>query len=124
MLMKAYSLDIRQKIVEAYENQEGSVRDCAQRFKVSRSFVQKLLKQYKQREDIAPLAHGGGVPQKLAEHVDLVKKLVEEKNDATLSELCQQIKQRTEISISQSSLCRFLMRLKLTRKKNSSHNSS
>lgn len=51
--MKAYSLELRQKIVEASENQEKAVRECAQRFKVSRSFVQKLLKQHQQRGNIA-----------------------------------------------------------------------
>jgi transposase len=37
--MKAYSLDLRQKIVTAYDNQEGSLREIAKRFKVSLSFV-------------------------------------------------------------------------------------
>jgi len=45
--MKAYSLDLRQKIIHAYINQEGSIRQVAQRFKVAKSFVQKLLKRYK-----------------------------------------------------------------------------
>ncbi len=41
--MKAYSLDLRQKIVDTYKNREGSIRQVPQRFKVARSFVQKLL---------------------------------------------------------------------------------
>lgn len=118
--MKAYSLDLRQRIVEAYKNQEESVRSCAQRFKVSRSYVQKLLLQHQQKGDIAPLPHGGGSPAKLAIQSDLVRELLAQKNDATLFELCEEIKQRTGISVSQSTLCRFLKKLNLTRKKNSS----
>lgn len=116
--MKAYSIDLRQRIVEAYLSKEESVRSCAQRFKVSRSFVQKLIKMNQQRGEVAPLRHAGGFPAKLTEHIDLVKQLLSEKNDATLQELCQQIKHRTGIEVSQSSLCRLLQRLNLTRKKN------
>ena len=45
--MKAYSIDLRQKIVEADHNQEGSYRQLAHRFRVSLSFVKRLLKRYK-----------------------------------------------------------------------------
>jgi len=31
--MKAYSVDLRQKVVDAYEQQEGSQRELAKRFK-------------------------------------------------------------------------------------------
>lgn len=46
--MKAYCVDLRQKILETYKNKEGSIRQVSMRFKVSRSFVQKLLKQHQQ----------------------------------------------------------------------------
>ena len=42
--MKAESLDLREKIVEAESQKEGSIRQVALRFKVAPSFVQKLLK--------------------------------------------------------------------------------
>ncbi len=44
--MPPYSLDLRQKVVESYENKEGSIRTIAKRFKVSKDFVQRLLKRY------------------------------------------------------------------------------
>lgn len=122
--MKAYSVDLRQKIVETYKNKEGSIRQVSQRFKVSRSFVQKLLKQHQQIGSLAPLPHGGGTPPKLTDYVLEIEKLLEEKNDATLPELCQSLKERTGISVSPSTLCRFLQKLNLTRKKNFSGNSS
>jgi transposase len=115
--MKAYSVDLRQKIVEVYQNKEESVRSCAQRVKVTRSFVQTLLKQHQQKGNIEPLPHGGGCPPKLALYADLVKELLEEKNDDTLRELSQQIKQRTGISVSNSTLCRFLLATPFNTKK-------
>ncbi len=38
--MKPYSLDLRQRVVEAYENKEGSLRRIARRFKVGPNTVQ------------------------------------------------------------------------------------
>ena len=45
-MAKAYSLDLRQKILSAWQNQESSQRGLAERFKVSLAFVAKLLRQY------------------------------------------------------------------------------
>jgi hypothetical protein len=39
--MKAYSTDLRQKVIDAYKNQEGSQRNLASRFSVSLTFIQK-----------------------------------------------------------------------------------
>lgn len=41
--MKAYSIDLREKIVKAYETGNTSIRKVASNFGVTRSFVQKLL---------------------------------------------------------------------------------
>ncbi len=45
--MKAYSTDLRQKVVDAHNNEEGSQRQLAKRFSVSLSFVQSLLKRFR-----------------------------------------------------------------------------
>ncbi len=41
--MKPYSNDLRQRVVEAYHNKEGSMRGLAKRFMVSLGFVRNLL---------------------------------------------------------------------------------
>ncbi len=45
--MKAYSTDLREKIVLAYFLDNISIRETAARFSVAASFVQKLVKQQK-----------------------------------------------------------------------------
>ncbi|EDX74538.1 hypothetical protein MC7420_6016 [Coleofasciculus chthonoplastes PCC 7420] len=40
--MHPYSLDLRQKVIAAYENHEGSQRQLASRFKVSLGFIQNI----------------------------------------------------------------------------------
>lgn len=120
--MKAYSLDLRQKIVDAYLSGQGSMQRLADRFNVARSFVQKLIHRYQHEGTLEAKPRGGKVPPKLApEYWPVVKELVEADQDATLEELCEQLEQRTGVRISGSVLCRLLQKLKLTRKKKSLH---
>lgn len=116
--MKAYSLDLREKIVEIYATEDISQRKLAQRFHVSLSFIEKLLKQWRETGNLAPKPHGGGSPPKLnAEQRALVQVLVESKNDATLDELCREIQQQTDVVVSRATMGRVVQQLKLTRKK-------
>lgn len=118
--MKAYSVDLRQKVIDAHNQQEGSQRQLAKRFRVSLSFIENLLKRYRADGTVEPRAHGGGYPAKLTlEHIELVATLVEEDNDATLVELCNQLEQRVGVRVSRATMGRIVQQLKLTRKKNS-----
>src|SRR5262249_59689537 len=65
--MAAYSLDLRERIVEAVERRVGSNRKIAALFGVHESFLYKLLRQKRERGDIAPLPHGGGARGKLSQ---------------------------------------------------------
>jgi transposase len=46
--MRPYSVDFRQKIIDVWKKEKISIRGLAQRFDVSKSFIQKLLKQHKE----------------------------------------------------------------------------
>ncbi|MCC5669337.1 helix-turn-helix domain-containing protein [Nostoc sp. CHAB 5784] len=46
--MKAYSLDLRQKVVDAYACGDISQRKLAKNFGVTLSFVQNLLKRHRE----------------------------------------------------------------------------
>lgn len=122
--MKAYSIDLRQKIVDAYKQKEGSQRELAKRFKVSPNFVRLLLKQYQREGTVEPKPHTGGFASKLVNHLDLVEQLVKQDNDATLEELRDQLEQQIQIRVSLSTLCRTLQKMNLTRKKNFACHSS
>jgi transposase len=115
----AYSLDLRKKILSAWQNQEGSQRELAQRFKVSLAFIRNFLRRYRETGDIAPKPQGGDRRSKIqGKDEELLQKLVAEQNDIYLRELQGSILDRTGIEVSESSLCRQLKRLKLERKKN------
>lgn len=119
--MKAYSLDLRQKIVDAYAAGNISQRQLAQRFQVALSFIQKLLKRYRETGSIAPKQRTQQTPTKLnAEQLLVLEQLVEATNDATLDELRYQLEQKTGVLIGRSTLDRMLTKLNLTVKKNTS----
>lgn len=116
--MKPYSIDIRTKIIEARNNSNQSTQQLAERFRVSYSFVNRLFKRYDTTNSIEPLPHGGGKPPLIdPEQLNLVKKLVEEDNDATLQELSDRLKEKTGIEVSLATMCRLVQKLNLTRKK-------
>ena len=119
--MKAYSVDFRQKIVDVYHNESISQRQLATRFSVTKSFVIKLLKQYRETGDIKPLAHGGGAKLKInPEQFEVLAELIENNNDATLEELCQMFQEKTQVIVSRATMGRMSQRLNLTVKKNAS----
>lgn len=119
--MKAYSLDLRQKIVDVYQNESISQRQLAKRFDVTKSFVIKLLKQNRETGSIKPLAHGGGAKLKInPEQFEIIAELIENNNDATLEELCQMFQERTSVIVSRATMGRMSQRLNLTVKKNAS----
>ena len=116
--MKAYSVDLRQKIIDAHNQQQESQRQLAKRFRVSLTFIENLLKRYRTDGTVEPRAHGGGRPAKLSsEQETVLGSLVAEDNDAILVELCDRLEQHVGIRISRATKGRIVQKLKLTRKK-------
>ena len=116
--MQPYSIDFRQKIIEVYEQEKISIRNLAQRFYVTKSFIQKLLKQYQETGDIKPKRQGGNSPPKV-QGADLVTltEIIENNNDATLEELCELLKDQTGIEVSRATMGRISQKLDYTFKK-------
>jgi transposase len=116
--MKAYSLDLRATVLEAYLQKEGSIRQLAQRFKVSARFVWGLIHRFRQTESYAPKPHGGGNPACInPSQYGLISDLVKQSPDATLKELCEYFQEKCHITPSKASMQRVLARLQLTRNK-------
>jgi transposase len=115
--MKPYSIDFREKIVKAYEQDNTSVRKVAERFNVSKGFVQKMLKQRKLEGHLRPGKQGGAMKSELADQHPKLMVMVEQHPDATLAEYCEYWRETYQQWISISSMCRELKKLQLTRKK-------
>ena len=112
--MTPYSQDLRERILETVQRGEGSLRQIAQRFLVSLSFVVRLLQTYRRTGSIQPRPHRGGNPAKLApEDLERLRELVQQQPDATLEEL----RQRLGVACSTMAICRALKKMGLPLKK-------
>ena len=111
--MQPYSLDLRQKVFDAYQAGDISQRQLAGNFGVSLSFVQDLLKQYRDRRSLAPKIRTQQTPTKLnAEQLEVLRLLVEEQPDATLEELRDRLHEQTQVFVGVATVDR-MVRLKL-----------
>jgi transposase len=124
-LMEAYSIDLRQRIVDTYKKAEGSAREVAERFKVSFKTVYNYLNLEREAGSVAPRPHGGGPEPKLDDAgVQEVRAVLEEKNDRTLAEVADELDTRLKVRVSRSTVQRTVERLGLSRKKKRSARAS
>lgn len=109
--MRAYSLDFRQKIIDTYHNTPISQRQLAKKFNVSLSVVTRLLKKWKETGNLEPKPLPGR-PRKLnPDNEAILIEILEEHNDWTLEEYQKELKVRTGIEISTTTICRIFKNL-------------
>jgi len=112
--MKAYSQDLRDRVIEAVRKRDGTLQQIAERFLVSVSFITRLRQLHRDTGSLEPRPHGGGNPSVLSpEDLEHLRQAVRERPDATLEEL----RQRLGATCSLMTISRALRRLGLTRKK-------
>jgi transposase len=118
--MKAYSIDLRERVVQAYEEGKGSIEQIASMFNVGETFVKKMLRQKRETGSVNPLPHGGGNKPKLSKKEDrLLEKEIKSQSDVSLSELQEYLLKKSNLNVSLTTIHRALERLGLPRKKKS-----
>jgi len=81
-------MDLRERILSAYDQEEGTRAQIARRFRVSLGMVKKLLQQRRRTGDIAPRhRHSGRKPLILASHQRELRALLAKKPDLSLQEM-------------------------------------
>ena len=118
--MRAYSQDLRAKIIAALEGQEETHSEIAERFMVSLSFVEKLWQRWRTTGRCAAKPHAGGPQRRLREHAATLQGAVAERPDATLEEVRDHLGHATGVWVSPATSCRELQRLRLPLKKSPS----
>ena len=90
--MKAYSVDLRERVMKAYDDGQWTVGQIAERFEVGVWWVHKLKRQRAKTGAIAPRKGKVGQPRRLTqEQVERLGRYVDEHPDATLEHLHDQI---------------------------------
>ncbi|MFP5275464.1 IS630 family transposase [Coleofasciculus sp.] len=120
--MKPYSLDFRKKIIDIYQSEPISQRRLAKRFGVAKSFIEKLLKQYRETGSLAPKKRTQQTPTLLStEQLAVLRQLVQQRNDATLEELQTLLEREIGVRLSRTTVDRMLKKLNITVKKKTFH---
>jgi transposase len=112
--MKAYSMDLRERVVAACDTRDGTREQIAARFSVSVSWIRDLLKRRRETGSIAPKPHGGGRPPAFAgASAERLRAAVDADDDASLAELAE----AAGVACVPSAVHGALKRLGITRKK-------
>jgi transposase len=111
--MRAYSMDLRQRVLADCDG-GATPAAAAAKYRVSASWVRRLLQRRRATGETAPRPPGRRAPA-LAAHADRIREAVRETPDATLAEL----RQRLALAVSLATLWRAVKALGLTVKKKS-----
>ncbi len=118
--MKAYSQDLRERVIAAIQQGVQSQSEIAETFGVSQSTVETWWRRWRTTQSVAALPHAGGNPRVLSECAPTIRAAVQQQPDITLAELCEQVAEQHDAQASPSMMCRELQRLHLPRKKSRS----
>jgi transposase len=112
---KPYSVDLRARVVEEIKR-GATLEEAAERYGVSLSSVVRFLRLERETGSVRPAQFGGYKRHVLAAHEELVRRVMAEQPDITLSELQVRLA-RAKVNVAQSSIFRFLRHVKMTFKK-------
>jgi transposase len=108
--MKAYSEDLRTKILEAVDR--GMPKsEAAKTFGVSRSSVKRYAAARREGRPLAPRKHPGSKPKLDQRTRKILQADVEDRPAITLKERCRFLKEMVGVSVSESTLSRLLRKM-------------
>jgi transposase len=120
-MARAYSDDLRLRVVDAYERGEGSCRVLAARFGVSWEYVRKVARQARDgHRERVPQARFGPLSRVTGAVIERLLALIDAQPDITIEELRERIGASTGVSMSWTLTQNWTQRLHLHRKKSRS----
>ena len=118
-MAKAYSNDLRRKLLQAYDRGEGSLRELAERFGVSSPYAWKISAQRKRTGQVERVEQRHGPESKVTGAVEQqLRSWVRQQPDLTLVELQERLWETARLPVSLARLWQVLRRLQLRLKKN------
>ena len=109
--MKAYSKDLRKKVVEAVQERGMVKSEAARTFGVSLSSVKRYVGKARQGNSLSPRKHPGPRPKLNERARRLLEADVEKRPAVTLMQRCRFVEGVAGVSVSESTLSRLLRRM-------------
>jgi transposase len=118
--MKAYSQDLREKVIAAVAQDKQANREIAETLSLGEATVERWTRRQRETGSVAAAAHAGGVARVLAPHEAFLRSAVKTQPDISLNELCERVQADLGLKVNGSMVSRELTRLQLPRKKSHS----
>lgn len=116
-MKKPISVDLRERILAAYDEKEGTREEVAKRFRVSLGMVKKLLQQRSRTGELGVrYRFCGRKPKLMPHHGRRLEAVLAKEPDLTLAEL----KKRLRLDCTLPAIHQTLAKLGLTRRERSS----
>jgi transposase len=109
--MKAYSEDLRKKILEAVEHRGMPKSEAARTFGVSRSSVKRYAAARREGRPLSPKKHPGSKPKFDQSARKLLEADVEQRPATTLKDRCRFLEEMVGVLVSESTLSRLLRKM-------------
>jgi transposase len=121
-MARAYSDDLRRKILEAHEQGEGSLRELAERFHVSVAWAKSISAFFRRtgKKEKPPAGKRGRKSRITPEAIEYLRSRVKDQADRTLAELQEDLRNERNIGIGVTQLWTVLRRMGLRLKKSRS----
>ena len=116
-MTKAFSIDLRERVVSAVEDRGMSRRQAASHFGVSVSAVIRWVRRYRDTGSVEPGQIGGYKPVLLSGHRDFVRARFADEPELTLRGLQRELAERG-VKVSYGAVWRFVHAEGLSFKKN------
>lgn len=113
---------LRKRVVEAWEDGEGSFESLAERFKVGEASVNRWVSLKRRTGEVVPMPMGGNRRKHIVDEKGeaFLLDILREVADSTLVELCAAYLDEFDVVVSPQTMSDTVRRLGLTRKRGSS----
>ena len=115
---RAYSNDLRRKFLQAYDENEGSLEELAEQFRVSLGWAKKISARRSRTGEVdAPVWRHGPLSRVTAEVQEWIRRQIRAQPDSTLQELRAQLQEAQHVRLSMGRMWSALRQLGLPLKK-------
>ena len=116
--MSPLSIDLRSRIIRAWQKERLGAPELASRFTVGTATVKRLIRRFRETGSVEPRPHGGGQRPKIpAEKLPRVQQLLEANPDWSVEEFTAAYNRQDHVKVSRSTMDRAVRRAGFTRKK-------
>ena len=124
-MAKAYSDDLRRKILQAWEEGEESQEQVAKHFRVSVRYIGKIVHQKRVTGQAERIPHQPGRKPRFTPPIrEQIRTWIRSQSDLTLAEIQEKLRQGEKLKVSLPSIWKMLKGMGLRLKKNRSTHKS